>query len=72
MFNMWFSDVYIELLFIFLIDNFIDGAALALLPEDFVEFSQLIPQSGLGMKLKKAIDKMTSDLNLLVQVGHTS
>ena len=34
------------------IENDIDGAALAKLPEDFVEFSHLVPRSGLRIKLK--------------------
>ena len=43
---------------IYVVDNFIDGAALALLPDDFTEFSHLVPQSGLRMKLKAAIDRL--------------
>ena len=38
--------------------NFIDGAALAVLPEDFTEFSHLVPQSGLRIKLKAVIERL--------------
>ena len=45
--------------FMFLfIENYIDGAALAVLPEDFLEFSHLVPQSGMRIKLKAAIEKL--------------
>lgn len=37
------------------IENDIDGAVLAILPEDFVEFSHLVPQSGLRIKLKQLL-----------------
>ena len=40
-----------------IVANFIDGAALAVLPDDFVEFSHLLPKSGLRIKLKAAIEK---------------
>ena len=43
---------------VFTTDNFIDGAAYLLLPTDFTEFSHLVPQSGLRMKLKAATDKL--------------
>ena len=41
-----------------MIENDIDGATLAKLPEDFVEFSHLVPRSGLRIKLKAAIEKL--------------
>ena len=42
--------------------NFIDGEAFAALPDDFTEFLHLVPQSGLRIKLKAAIEKlMTSN-----------
>ena len=40
------------------IENNIDGAALAVLPEDFIEFSHLVPQSGMRIKLKAAIENL--------------
>ena len=43
---------------LFLLENYIDGATLAILPEDFVEFSHLVPQSGLRIRLKAAIEKL--------------
>ena len=60
------SDSEFMLLFI---ENDTDGAALAILPEDLVEFSHLVPQSGLRIKLKAAIEKlMCSDYQPLHQV----
>ena len=42
----------------YIVANFIDGEALAALPDDFTEFSHLVPQSGLRIKLKAAIEKI--------------
>ena len=42
----------------YIVANFIDGAALAVLPDDFTEFSHLVPQSGLRIKLKAVIEKL--------------
>ena len=42
----------------YIVANFIDGAALAVLPDDFTEFSHAVPQSGLRIKLKAAIEKL--------------
>ena len=41
-----------------IVANFIDGAALAVLPEDFTELSHVVPQNGLMIKLKAAIEKL--------------
>lgn len=38
-------------------DNYIDGAALIGLQEEFTEFKQMVPQSGLRLKLKGLIGK---------------
>ena len=40
-----------------IVANFIDGAALAVLPDDLAEFSHLLPQSWLRIKLEAAIEK---------------
>ena len=40
----------------YIVANFIDGAALAVLPGDFTEFSHLVPQSGLRIKLKAVLE----------------
>ena len=42
------------------LENYIDGTALLALPGDFEEFQHLVPQSGLRMRLKAAIDKLCS------------
>ena len=41
--------------FIYYAENFIDGRALVALPNDFIEFCHVVPQSGLRMRLKDAI-----------------
>ena len=54
-------------------DNYIDGAALVTLPDDFQEFQHLVPQSGLRrlrMKLKEIIQMYSSGLSLGVMVSH--
>lgn len=47
-------------LFLLVSDNYIDGAALIGLQEDFTEFKQMVPQSGLRLKLKGLIGKCPS------------
>lgn len=47
-------------LFLLVSDNYIDGAALIGLQEDFTEFKQMVPQSGLRLKLKGLISKCPS------------
>ncbi len=42
---------------IYFSENYIDGGALAVVPHDFEEFRLLVPQSGLRIKLKAAIEK---------------
>lgn len=55
--------------FAYIIANFIDGAALTVLPNDFTEFSHLVPQSGLRIKLKAAIERlMTRSLEQFSEV----
>ena len=39
------------------LDNYIDGSALAALPDDLDEFKLLVPQSGMRIKLKSIISK---------------
>jgi len=41
--------------FILSIDNYIDGTALLALQNDFEEFKNLVPQSGLRMRIKSVI-----------------
>ena len=43
------------------LENYIDGPALAMLPQDFEEFCHLIPQSGIRIKLKGLIRKYSFD-----------
>ena len=45
-------------------DNYIDGAALIELKEDFTEFKQMVPQSGLRLKLKGLIGKGPSMISV--------
>ena len=47
-------------------DNYIDGIALLELKEDFTEFKQMVPQSGLHLKLKGIIARGPS----MIQVGY--
>ena len=55
--------------FAYIVANFIDGAALTVLPNDFTEFSHLVPQSGLRIKLKAAIETlMTRSLEQFSEV----
>jgi len=46
-------------------DNYIDVAALIGLQEDFTEFKQMVPQSGLRLKLKGLIGKGSSMIYVL-------
>ena len=45
-------------------DNYIDGAALIELKEDITEFKQMVPQSGLRLKLKGLIGKGPSMISV--------
>ena len=42
---------------LFFSDNYIDGPALIGLKDDFEEFKEMVPQSGLRIKLKALIGK---------------
>ena len=53
------------------LENCIDGPALAMLPQDFEEFSHLIPQSGIRIKLKGLIRKYSYDSSCTVSHAST-
>ena len=56
--------VFIFDLFFLFSDNYIDGAALIGLKEDFTEFKEMVPQSGLRLKLKGLIGKAPSMIHV--------
>ena len=56
--NVLHNVLYNNFISVIFLDNFIDGEALILLIEDFKEFSHIIPQSGMRMKLKKLIENV--------------
>ena len=44
-----------------MVENYIDGHALVMLPKDYDEFIHLVLQSGIRMKLKAIIEKYSQD-----------